>query len=197
MLPKDIDPESRCRLPMAKREDMDPEGQAVYDQVVTPTGINIRGLKGPGGIGLHSPRLAKVSRPVNRYLRAEAGLPPKVREVAILATARQCDSQFEWAAHEPEALKEGVPMSVIDIIKHRKSTAGLAEPDAFLIDLAREGFGAHKVASETFARGLKLFGARQLLDIVVLMGNYAATAMLLATFDMQLDEGQPPLLPVP
>ena len=197
MLPKDIDPDSRCRLPNVKRDDMDDEGKAVYDQVVAPTGINIRGLKGPGGIGLHSPRLAKVSRPVNRYLRAEAGLPPKVREVAILATARQCDSQFEWAAHEPEALKEGVPMSVIDIIKHRKSTTGLAEPDAFLIDLAREGFGARKVASETFARGLKLFGARQLLDIVVLMGNYAATAMMLATFDMQLDEGQPPLLPVP
>ena len=30
----------------------------------------------------------------------------------------------------------------------------------------------------------------------MLMGNYAATAALLAAFDMQLPEGQKPLLPV-
>jgi hypothetical protein len=31
---------------------------------------------------------------------------------------------------------------------------------------------------------------------VALMGNYAATAALLAAFDMQLDQGQRPLLPM-
>ena len=44
-------------------------------------------------------------RALNRYLRFEAGFTPRMREIAILATAREMDSQFEWCAHEPEALE--------------------------------------------------------------------------------------------
>jgi 4-carboxymuconolactone decarboxylase len=196
MLPADIDPESRCRLPMVKREDLDADGQKIYDIHTDPKGGTIRGLKGPGGLQLHSPRLSHLSRPVNRYLRFEAGFSEHVREVAILITARECDSRFEWAAHEPEALSVGVPQAVIDVIKHRKPTAGLAEADTVIIDLGREMFGKRKVSSETFARALKQFGKRPLIDLVVLMGHYAGTAALLCAFDMQLDEGTTALLPV-
>ena len=58
-----------------------------------------------------------------------------------------------------------------------------------------EIFGARKVASATFARSLRQFGSRALVDLVALMGNYAGTAALLTAFDMQLDPSQPPLLP--
>ena len=53
---------------------------------------------------------------LNRYLRHEAGLGGRVRELAILTTARELDSQFEWAAHEPEALGEGISREIIEII---------------------------------------------------------------------------------
>lgn len=195
MYPEDIDPESGCRLPLPKRETLDESGRRLYDRLVDTKGETIRGLRGPGGIQLHSPRLAGLSRPLNRYLRMEAGLGGRTRELAILTTARECDSQFEWAAHEPEALREGIEPAVIDIIKHRKSAAGLAEADAVIIDLGREVFGAKKVTQATYARAFKQFGARKLVDLVALMGNYAGTAALLATFDMQLDPGQEPLLP--
>jgi len=74
---------------------------------------------------LHSPELSRRARPLNRYLRHEAGLGGRVRELAILTTARELDSQFEWAAHEPEAVAEGVSQEIIDIIKHRKDTSDL------------------------------------------------------------------------
>ena len=51
------------------------------------------------------------------------------------------------------------------------------------------------VCRETFAQALKQFGQRRLVDLVALMGNYAATAALLTAFDMQLDPGQQPGLP--
>jgi 4-carboxymuconolactone decarboxylase len=195
--PHDIDPESGFRLPLPKRENLDAEGQAIYDRLINPKGGTIRGLRGPAGIRLYSSHNSHISEPINRYLRFESGLDGRAREVAILATAREFDSQFEWAAHEPEALKEGVPAAVIDVIKHRRSTAGLDEGDAVLIDLGREMYGAKKVSSATFARALKKFGVRLLVDLVCLMGNYAGTAGLLAAFDMQLDPGQEPLLPIP
>jgi 4-carboxymuconolactone decarboxylase len=93
-------------------------------------------------------------------------------------------------------LSVGVPKEVVETIKHRRPTAGLDETDAIIIDLGREVLGKHKVSSETYARALKRFGASTLIALVALMGNYTATAAMLVAFDMQLDDGQPPLLPV-
>jgi hypothetical protein len=102
----------------------------------TSGGGTIRGLRGPGGILLHSPELSRHTRPLNRYLRH--GLGGRVRELAILSTARELDSQFEWATHEPVALGEGISQEIIEIIKHRRGTNGLDEADAIVIELGRE-----------------------------------------------------------
>jgi 4-carboxymuconolactone decarboxylase len=196
IMPSDIDPQSGFRLPLPKREDLDDAGKAHYDRVAAP-GATIAGLQGPSGIGLYSPKASEHARALNRYLRFEAGLAPRVREIAILTTAREMDSQFEWAAHEPEARKEGVEGRVIDIIKHRMPTAGLEETDAAVIELGRQIFRDRKVTSDTFAKAKALFGANKLVELVMLMGNYAGTAALLTAVDMQLHPGQKPLLPMP
>ncbi len=127
----------------------------------------------------------------------EAGFSPRIREIAILTTAREMDSQFEWVAHEPEALKEGVPQAVIDVIKFRRGTEGLDETDATVIALGRQLWHDHKVTPATFAKAKALFGPNKLIDLVLLMGNYAGTAALLTAVDMQLHKGKQPLLPIP
>ena len=196
MYPDDIDPQSGCRLPLPNRAELSVEAAAIYDSLADPNGGSIRGLRGPGGIHLHSPELVQHTRALNQYLRHRAGLGARIREVAILTTARELGSQFEWAAHEPEARREGISPETIDVIRYRKNTALLDETDAIVIELGREIFSVRKVGSATFARALARFGRRKLVDLVALMGNYAATAALLTAFDMQLDPNQPPLLPV-
>jgi putative methionine-R-sulfoxide reductase with GAF domain/alkylhydroperoxidase family enzyme len=193
--PEDVDSESGCRLPLPRRKELDEEAQRTYDRLVDPTGGTLRGLRGPGGIQLHSPELSRRARPLNHYLRHEAGLGGRMRELAILTTARELDSQFEWAAHEPAAIAEGISGEIVEIVRHRRDTGGLAEADASVIDLGREIFGARKVSPATYARALQQFGRRELVDLVALMGNYAATAALLTAFDMQLDPTQPALMP--
>jgi 4-carboxymuconolactone decarboxylase len=83
MCPEDVDPESGCRLPLPRREQLDDAGQRTYDSLTDPKGGTIRGLRGPSGILLHSPKLSRHTRPLNRYLRHEAGLGGRVRELAI------------------------------------------------------------------------------------------------------------------
>jgi 4-carboxymuconolactone decarboxylase len=193
--PPDIDPDSGCRLPLPRRDELSAEGQAIYDRLTSTSSQNLRGLRGPGGIQLHSPDLSRVSRPLNHYLRFDSGLGGRLRELAILVTARELDSQFEWAAHEPEALKEGIAPELIDIVRHRHALDGIDEADAAVIVLSREIFGARRVSSATYTHALAQFGRRKLVDLVALMGNYAATAALLTAFDMQLDPGTEPGLP--
>jgi 4-carboxymuconolactone decarboxylase len=196
-MPSDIDPQSGFRLPLLRREDLDEAGKRAFDRANTP-GKTIVGLRGPAGIRLYSPKTAEAHDTINQYLRFQAGFDAKLREIAILTVAREMDSQFEWAAHQPEALKAGVPAETIDVIKYRKPAdhAGLSETDAAVIEFGRQLFRDHKVTSAAFARVKALFAPGQLVDLVMLMGNYAATAALLAAFDMQVPDGKP-LLPVP
>jgi 4-carboxymuconolactone decarboxylase len=116
--------------------------------------------------------------------------------VAILATARELNHQFEWAAHEPAALAAGVEPAVIDIIKFRRPLVGLQPKDAALIQLGREVIGLRSVQSTTLADALALFGRQDLVDAVSVMGHYAGIAILLDAFDQQLALGQEPLLPL-
>ena len=192
-LPPDIDPESRNRLPRVRREDLDDRGKELFDSIVSD-GRRL-GLAGPSGIRMHSPRVSEYMSMGNLYLRFEAGIEPRLMELAILTVAREMDSQFEWSAHEPAGLRVGLEQSIIDVVKHRRPLAGLGEQEAAIIQLGREAFGRHRV--ETFARALRLFGRQGLVNIVSLMGHYSATAVLLTTFDQQLRPGQEAMLPVP
>ncbi len=192
--PADIDPRSGFRLPLPRREDLDEYGQKTYDRGAVP-GANIAGLQGPAGIQLYSPWATHQLSILSKYLRDDAGFTPRVREIAFLTTSREMDNQFEWTAHEPVALKVGVPENVIDVIKYKKPTEGLQEGDAIIIELGRQIWAAHKVDSQTFARAHAIFGSRMLVDLVLIMGHHATIAALLTTFDMQLHKGHEPLLP--
>ena len=193
-MPSDIYPDSGCRLPLPRRADMDEAGRAMFDRHSDPKGGTLAGLRGPGGLRLHSPKLAELENALNRYLRYNAGFSAAVRELAILVTAREMDSAFEWAAHETQALKDGVPQAAVDAVKFRRPVDGLGETDAAIIKLGREMLGpTRKVSAATFAAARKIFGDRGLIDLVSLMCHYQGTASLLAAFECQVPEGKPVL----
>jgi len=195
--PQDVDPESGFRLPLPRRDDLDDDEKKVYDKLADTDSRRLAGLRGPSGIRLYNPKLAEKANALSRYLRFESGVSEQIREVAILITAREMNSRFEWAAHEPEALRQGVPQEIIDVIKYRKSLAGLTETDAVIIQFSRQMFGPKKVDSETFAQALEIFGPKKLVVLVDLMAHYSATAALLCAFDVQLGPDQKALLPLP
>lgn len=66
MYPDDVDPRSGCRLPLPRREELSPSAAAIYDSLADPNGASLRGLRGPGGIHMHSPELARHTRALNR-----------------------------------------------------------------------------------------------------------------------------------
>jgi 4-carboxymuconolactone decarboxylase len=196
-LPKDIYPESRSRLPLPKREALDEQGKRVYDSVLDPKRPTLAGFQGPAGIWLHSPRVGEPIREMNRILRTEVPLEPRLRELAILVTARELDSQFEWTAHEPVALKEGLAPKILDIVKFRRPVSAVPEKETAIIAFGRELFRDRKVRPDTYAEMVRVFGQTAVVNITALMANYALTAVMLTAFDQQLHEGRKPLLPLP
>lgn len=192
MSPAEIDPKSGCRIPLVRREELDADGQKAFDFYTSGT---LRGLHGPAGIWLHSPKLAELYQPLDTYLRFGAGLSEPVREACILATAREFNNAFEWAAHEPEALRVGVPQETIQAIKLRTASAEMQPPFGTVVELIREAFTAGSVSATTYDAAVALLGVPLLVDLISLAGMYAGTAALLTVFDMQLDAGETHLLP--
>jgi 4-carboxymuconolactone decarboxylase len=189
--PKDIYPDTGNRFPQIKREELDEIGKKLYDM------RGPGGAYGPGGIRLYSPPVADYMNSLNDYLRRKSGLEPRLVELAILVTAREMDCEYVWTAHEPAAQQAGLEQEIIDTVKYRKSLTTLGEKEAVIVQLGRESFGKHKVGSDTFAHALKLFGNQGFVNFISLMGDYAATAVLLNTSDQHVRPADKPLLPIP
>jgi len=180
--PDDIHPDSRSRLPLIQRPTpASATPPALYSRNLAPEGT------GPAHIRRHGSSMKSLEASVGRRLMG----------LAILVTAREHDGQYEWTMAEPVALKDGLEPAVINLVRMRKPVTELAEKDAALIELGREVFRKHLVSSQTYARALKAFGERDLVDIVDLMAQHTANGVLLAAFDQQLPVGQEPLLPIP
>lgn len=190
--PKDVYANTGNRLPAIKREEMDDAGKKLFDA----RGPNVDAF-GPAAIRLYSPSVAEHMGAVNDYLRNKSGLDPRLVQLAILVTARECESEYIWTAHEPQGLKAGLQPDVIDVVRFRKSAEGLPEKDSVIIQFGREAVGKHHVSSEVAARATKLFSKQELVNYAALMGDYAATATLLNAFDQHVRPADKPLLPLP
>ena len=195
-LPADVYPESRNRLPLVRRDDLDALGQGLYDEIVRDP-RSLAGLQGPGGIRLSSPKLYNATRATNQFLRFDAGFERSLAELAILVTAREMDHTFEWFAHESAGRTAGLDPAIIDIVRYRRPTTGLRDPEATVIALGREAVGEHRVTPATYAQAYKLFGREKLVNLANLMGDYASTAIMLTIFDQRVPPGTALDFPVP
>jgi 4-carboxymuconolactone decarboxylase len=189
--PADVHPETGNRFPVMKREALDDAGKKLYDARGVADGF------GPGAIRLYSPPVAAAMTNVNDYLRRKSGLEPRLVELAILVTAREMDCAYVWTAHEPAALKAGLSPQIIDTVRYRRPIGTLGEREGVIVQLGRDSITRHKVASDTFARAVKLFGHQGVVNILSLMGDYAATTILLNAADQHVRPRDKSLLPIP
>jgi hypothetical protein len=113
----------------------------------------------------------------------------------VLIVAREIDQQFEWSAHEPAGLRQGLEQSVIDVVKHDRPVTGLAEKDATLITFGRTLLRDNKVSSEVWADMVRLFGRQHTIDLLGIMGDYLRVGIMLNAVNQQQPPSRPALLP--
>ena len=200
-IPADVQPDSWARLPLPQRDELDEDGQRAFDIIVNPESRYSTGLRGPLAMWMYSPRLAEHMFPASSYLRFGTSKDQRLTELVILATAREVRSQYEWTAHEPAALREGLEPEIIELVKRRADldtvgdTPGLGERERLVIEFVREVLTEEKVSSETFSQARNLFGDRGVMDLAGLVAYYNLVNITLKTFDVQLAPGRERLLP--
>ena len=185
-LPPDINPVTLSRLPPVTREDLDEEGQRLLAQrpAANPG-------PGPSHVTSYSPRERSLGVPTG------VGSPvgPRYFQLAVLIMAREIDQQFEWSAHEPAGLRQGLEQSVIDVVKYGKDVAGLADKDATLITFGRMLYREHRVSSELWQKMIGHFGRQHTVQLMMIMGDYFRVGFMMNAVDQHLPPERQPLLP--
>jgi 4-carboxymuconolactone decarboxylase len=199
-IPGDVHRDSMGRLPLLKREGLDADGQRAFDVVVDPKSRYAEGLRGPVAMWLYAPKMAEHIFPASTYLRFGTEKDQRLTELTILSTAREMRSQYEWTQHESGARRAGLQGEIIDLVRDRKAVdtitvPGLAERERVIITLVREVVSEQKLSSATYARAIKSFGEKGVMDLAGLVGYYSFVNVTLKTFDVQLAPGSKRLLP--
>jgi len=195
-LPADIDPQSFSRLPLIHKDSLDAEGKRIFEVINGKEG-NVPRL-GPPNNTMYSLAAAEPFDQLNQVLRKANVIGAQFFEISTLVPAREFNQQYEWTGHEIGAQRAGVDQKVIDVIKYDRPVTGLPEKEATTIEFGRALLrGNRQVPSELFAKMVSLFGRRGTMEIAIVMGDYAMTAMVLNAVDQRLPPGRESLLPPP
>jgi alkylhydroperoxidase family enzyme len=137
------------------------------------------------------PKLLKRWGVFGTHILYKNSLPPRERELVILRTGWLCRSEYEWGQHVLIAKASGVTDEEIERVKAGPDVAGWSEGDAALLRAADELHDDSFISDPTWARLVKRFDEKQLIDLVFTVGQYHIVSMALNTLGVQLDEGVP------
>jgi len=185
-LPPDIHPLTLSRLPPVTAQDLDEEGRRLLT-----ARTNFTPGPGPTHITIYSPRERDLGIPSGE----SSPVGPRYFQLAVLITAREIDQQYEWSAHEPAGLRQGLEQSVIDVVKYDREVTGLSDKDAILVSFGRALFREHRVSSELWRKMVTHFGRQHTVQIMEIMGEYFRVGLMLNAVDQHLPPERKALLP--
>jgi hypothetical protein len=185
-LPSDIHPVTLSRLPPVTPEDLDEAARKLLAE--RP---NFRAGPGPTHVTVYSPRDRSVGVPTGE----NSPIGARQFQLAVLIAARHIDQQYEWSAHEPAGLRQGLEQSVIDVVKYERPVTGLAEKDQTMITFGRTLLQDNKVSSELWAKMVAVLGRQGTVDFMRIMGDYIRVGIMLNAVDQQMPPDRKALLP--
>ncbi len=153
-----------------------------------------RGTGGSFGISLRSPEAGEIFFAMGERVRFHMSLPDKLKELAILLTARYWGAQFEWTAHHRAGLQAGLAEDKIKAIAEGRRPAGMSPDEETVYTFIAELFKTRQATDAAFDSVKKLVGERGVVDLLVTAGYYQTVSMFMNVDRMPLNEGQQPEL---
>jgi 4-carboxymuconolactone decarboxylase len=143
-------------------------------------------VRGPFIALIHNPELARRLQKLGEHLRWQGKLPPKLKELAVLVTARRWTCQHEWVMHSKLALEAGLASEVVQSIQDGKEPKGLSEEEKAVYTFCKEVHATGRAGDAAFAAIEKRYGLDGALELIAINGYYSLMAMVLNTAGLPL-----------
>lgn len=150
-------------------------------------------VRGPFNLWLYSPELCDKVEALGKFVRFDSSIPPKLRDITILVTARHWDSSYMWHSYSKRALDTGVTQDIITAIAERRTPDLTIGADRAVYGYAKELLDRHHVSDATFRSAVEAIGKATIVELTALIGNYSMVAMALNAFEVDMPEGAKPL----
>src|SRR5262249_28020308 len=115
-------------------------------------------VRGPFAGRLRSPGVMRRARGRGAYVRFKSTIPARLKELAIIITARHWVQNFEWLAHRRLAEQAGLRPAIAQAIADGHRPHGMADDEEVVYDFSTELHGNKCVSDSTYARALERFG---------------------------------------
>jgi 4-carboxymuconolactone decarboxylase len=191
------------RFQLIPLENLTPEQKAMSDAIksgprakLASSGASKPGpLGGPFNVWLRSPGIGSLIQQLGEEIRFRSSLSGKLNELAILVTARNWTSQYEWVAHHKLALEGGLDPKIAEAISEGRRPDGMDADETLVYEFSQELQETKGVSDKMYAQAVARFGERGVVDLISVNGFYVLVSMCLNVDRTPVPPGTP--LPLP
>jgi 4-carboxymuconolactone decarboxylase len=190
------------RLRKFKAGDLDDAQHALYQEIVGgPRGQGPQlfpmkdengGLEGPYNAMLLSPSLGSALQALGARVRYSGRLGDRARELAILTVGYAWDSGFEVYAHKLIARAAGLTETELAAIRFHQFDAFGNPAERTVVTLAHALVTRSDLTDEEYQAGREALGEDGLFELTTLVGYYAALALQMRVFPVQVPGEEEP-----
>ena len=132
--------------------------------------------------------------PVGAVLLSDLSLDAALRELAILRVARLTPhAEYEWVQHVPIAKAVGVSDAQVQALERDEPDADCFSPDERLVlRFTTEVVRDARASGETFEAIARLLSPREVVELLMVIGQYMMVARVMASTEMEIDEPADP-----
>jgi 4-carboxymuconolactone decarboxylase len=121
---------------------------------------------------------------------AHLRLDPKLRELAILGVATQAQARYEWVQHVEIGRTAGIRDDQIEAIERgaTQDSTAFSELERAVLAFTTEVLAGPTVSGATFAAVDESLSPREIVELLLTIGNYLMLARVMTTLEIDIDE---------
>lgn len=125
---------------------------------------------------------------LSNALFTQTTIDPKLRELAILRTAKDCHSVYEWTQHVPAARHVGLTDLQIKAIENWQDASCFSEVERLVLKFTDEVNAAVKASTETLEGLKRHLSPSEIIELLIIIGHWRQTASILETTEVEVEE---------
>jgi alkylhydroperoxidase family enzyme len=118
---------------------------------------------------------------------ANAKVPVRIRQLAILRTVWLCGAPYQWGEHLERTRQAGVSDEEIERLKTGSAAPGWGRLDRAVLSAVEELHAEAFVSDDTWNALAEQFDENQLFELLVLIGQFTSVAYLLNSLRLPLE----------
>jgi 4-carboxymuconolactone decarboxylase len=162
------------RFPPLTYERMSAEQKTMTDHALAG-----RGPVGMFNIAVRNPEAGDLLFTMGDRVRFHMSVPDKLKELAIILTARYWGAQFEWIAHHQAAVQAGLSEDKVKAIAEGRRPVGMSADEEAVYNFITALFKTKQVSDNTFAAVQSSVGERGIVDLLATAGFYQIVSMFM------------------